>query len=40
MRQFDRYTSCCWLPSANDCTSCCSQLIYKMRLLSNLPSNN
>jgi len=25
-RQFDRYSSCCRLPSANDCTSCCSRI--------------
>jgi len=39
-RHFDRYSSCCRLLSANDCTSCCSRLIYMMRPLSNLPSNN
>jgi len=39
-RQFDRSSLCCRLPSANDCTSCCSWLIYKMQPLSNLPSNN
>jgi len=40
MRQFDRSSLCHRLPSANDCTSCCSWLIYKMQPLSNLLSHN
>jgi len=31
MRQFDRSSLCCRFPSANDCTSCWSWLIYKVR---------
>jgi len=40
MRQFDRSSLRRRLPSANDCTSCWSRFIYKMRPLSNLQSND
>jgi len=40
MRQFDRSSLCRRLQSANNCMSCCSRRIYKLRPPSNLPSNN